>query len=513
MIDIFWRHNMSAWKKKNLVIGIIFILVIVSFMTANSKVIKQKENDAYTLENNLENCNIRPLLHLQEEWERTFGRSDDDFSRCVKQTWDGGYILVGSSWAKESGYDGLVVKVDEHGNEMWHKYFGGGKYTTEDLQWIEETSDGNYIITGYNERGGGLWLIKIDAQGNMIWDKIYRGEKEGIQVCQTADGGYFVVGVIEEGDFFTGYLLKTDSNGNKEWEKTLWRNLPDIWPLSPICGQQTDDGGFIIGGTEFVNDKAYIFLIKTDEEGREIWNKTFQKGEATFGICLQQTTDGGYVISGVVANLEGTFSDALLIKTNENGDEIWSQTYEEWGDTIACYVEQAIDGEYIAVGSTDYGRTYGKVWLFKTGANGEKIWERTFSSGDEGYCVHQTTDDGYIIVGETWINNTNSDILLIKTMGPPMLEITDVRGGLGISATIKNVGTSDAENVEWSIDVEGNVFIGQGTGGVIPVIPAGGEAEIGEFVFGIGPAVVTINAEDVSTTTNCMLLGPFVIIT
>ena len=209
---------------------------------------------------NLKHQDIYPLPHLQEEWEKTFGRSDNDFSRCVKQTSDGGYILVGSSRAKESGYDGLVVKVDEHGNEMWHKYFGGGKYTTEDLQWIEETSDGNYIITGYNERGEGLWLIKIDAQGNMIWDKIYRGEKEGMQVCQTADGGYFIVGVIERGDYFNGYLLKTDSNGNKEWEKTLWRTLPDICHPSPICGQQTNDGGFIIGGTEFVNDKAQILL-------------------------------------------------------------------------------------------------------------------------------------------------------------------------------------------------------------------------------------------------------------
>jgi hypothetical protein len=121
-----------------------------------------------------------------------------------------------------------LIKTDSNGNEVWDKIFGG---SGEDVgKSVQQTSDGGYIIVGsnpYNVVSQGIWLIKTDANGNMVWDRIFgeSGWNEGKSVQQTSDGGYIITGSTYpygvSGGNSAVWLIKTDGNGNKVWDRTF----------------------------------------------------------------------------------------------------------------------------------------------------------------------------------------------------------------------------------------------------------------------------------------------------
>jgi len=364
---------------------------------------------------------VLPLIGLGQGWEQTFGGSELDVGRSVQQTTDGGYIIFGYSNNFGMGYpDFYLIKTYEDGEEEWFQIYeeGFNGYS------VQQTTDGGYIIFGETYTFDGdntfdFYLIKTDGIGEEEWSQDYgfSGIHDfGRSVQQTTDGGYILCGTTKgvfdnnEWEDSEIYLIKTNDSGEEEWSQTFegYGNGEEV--------QQTTDGGYIITGFCGNLNNRDVCIIKTDQNGDEQWSQTFGGEEDDIGWSIQQTTDGGYIITGTTTSFGSGNDDVYLIKTDVNGDEEWSQTFGGIFPEGGYSVQQTLDGGYIITGVTTDENENRDVYLIKTYENGDEEWSQTFgksSNNDLGYSVQQTLDEGYIITGYTQEGDT--DVYLIKT--------------------------------------------------------------------------------------------------
>ena len=341
---------------------------------------------------------------------RRYGGSTYDYGECVQQTKDGGYIISG--YINSYG----LIKIDAKGDISWQRE------TPYMCEFVQQTFDGGYILVALG------FLIKTDLNGNELWkDNIRKWFDYGWYVQQTIDCGYIIVGTGSYNYDRQVLLIKTDSEGNEIWNKTFGgRSFDYGW-----CVQQTTDGGYIIIGEtySFGEGENDVYLIKTNSNGDKIWTKTFGGIKVDRGLFVQQTTDGGYIIVGETSsnNNVGSYDfDMYLIKTDSKGDKCWSKTFGGIEDEIGLCVRQTTDGGYIIVGTTDsFGAGSWDVYLIKTDSNGNKLWDRTYggSKAEKGKHVQQTSDGGYIIIGDTVLSSIDRDAYLIKTDSNGNVEI------------------------------------------------------------------------------------------
>jgi hypothetical protein len=239
--------------------------------------------------------------------------------------------------------DFYLVKIDGEGNEIWSHTYGGRGMDLAGM--VRQTADGGYILVGNRAdefpTGGGyhgnLVLIKTDAEGNELWSQTY-GKKYfylGYGVAQTPDGGYVLTGweakTIPDRDVI---LIKTDETGEVQWSRT--------WDLDP--GDR--DGAFdlILTPDEYIvlscirsmdSGPRGAVLIKVDLEGNEIWNKRLgEEGVGNEFWDILEDTDGGYVMAGT--RFPGKDPDTgkdirqgLVIKTDPDGEVLWQYVFDE----------------------------------------------------------------------------------------------------------------------------------------------------------------------------------------
>jgi hypothetical protein len=364
---------------------------------------------------------IKTDINGNEEWDKTFGEIDS--VQSALQTPDDGYVFLGSNFSFEHVYDSRIIKTDKVGVEQWNKTFGGAGM--DGIAHIEQTSDGGFILAGGTESYGSAhssaWVIKTDENGIEKWNRTYiigdnyqTGASGLSYVKQTSDEGYVLAGNIflMDNNSFQGsyaWLVKIDKNGKKQWDKTFRRGISnDIG----IFAQETS-GGYIFAGTtekEYIRDNTSIigglrdtFLIKTDKNGNEKWNKTFGGEGDDIITSVQQTSDKGYILAGHTQLNSTSDSNFWLIKTDENGNQQWNKTFGGEKNDFASSVNETKDGGYIVAGNTEsFGAGLSDVWLVKV--KGDLIFngkiELTFPEiGESSENVKNTTQlkQGYLL--------------------------------------------------------------------------------------------------------------------
>ena len=290
---------------------------------------------------------------------------------------------------------------------------------------VKQTADGGLIIVGSTDSWGNgetdIWLIKTNNEGIKEWDKTFGGGEGdwGTSVQQTADNGFIILGhTLSFGNgYYDIFMIKTDSEGNEIWVKTFGGNEEDFG-YSVI---QTSDGGYILVGftVSFGSGNKDVWIIKTDSQGNEEWNKTYGGSEREIGFAVEQTSDDGFIITGLTETNTFGLYDILLIKTDINGENIWEKNIGNGNYEVGSSVKQTQDGGFIITGYTiSYGNGAKDIWLVKTDPVGEIEWDRTFGGihNDGGHDVFQTNSGGFIVLGYTESSgNGQKDFKLIKT--------------------------------------------------------------------------------------------------
>jgi parallel beta-helix repeat protein len=332
-------------------------------------------------------------------WDRTFGGADDDWGNSVQQTADGGYILAGYTESYGAGLcDAWLVKIDSSGNKKWDKTFGG--YDIDAAFTVQQTTDGGYILSGltrsYGAGGSDAWLVKIDSHGNKDWDRTFGGADVdwAYSVKQTADGGYISAGgMCSYGagtpDF---WLVKIDSNGNKIWDRTFGGAGWDC----AYSVQQTSDGGYILAGDtgSYGAGKNDFWLVKIDSHGNKEWDRTFGGSNDDHAHSIQQTSDGGYVLAGCTCSYGAGENDAWLVKTDSKGGKEWDKIFGGLGVEGGNSVQQTKDGGYIIAGGTDsYGAGDGDVWLIKVKGEPSEFKVHNLKTGKIFSTIQAAIDD------------------------------------------------------------------------------------------------------------------------
>lgn len=184
--------------------------------------------------------------------------------------------------------------------------------------------------------------------------------------------------------------------------------------------QQTPDGGFVIGGKtmSFGSGRQDAWLIRTDEDGNEIWNRTYGGAWDDDAYTVLLADDGGYVLCGHRGIASGEF-DMWIAKVDEQGTIVWDQTFggTVWDNAYSCL--RTRDGGYVLAGYTESSADEGlDVWLIKTDEEGSMVWDSIFRGmgRDTAFSVRETRDGGYVLSGSSNSYGTgDTDIWLGRT--------------------------------------------------------------------------------------------------
>jgi len=260
--------------------------------------------------------------------------------------------------------------------------------------------------------------IILAQSPDTLWTKTYGGIGNDVanSLQITSEEGYIICGTTTS--FGAGshdvWLIKTDSNGDTLWTKTFGGNDSDFGKFA----SETMDNGFIVtGGTKsYGSGSDDVWLIKTDNNGDTLWTKTYGANEGDWGNSVHQTFDGGYIITGVTGQTNENDHDILLIKTDSVGSTLWTKTLAGVDRDRGLSVQQTQDSGYIITGEINgIGRGVREAFLMKTNSTGDSLWVTSFNESGYyiGEFVQQTSDGGYILTGATQTPFYN--VWLVKT--------------------------------------------------------------------------------------------------
>lgn len=361
------------------------------------------------------------------DWQRSFGGSGQDMLKSVVLTYDGGFLLAGSSESfaaspkdktlkdftdhdkKSIGYGGTdfwIIKLDAKGGEQWQRTFGGSGQ--DDLNCVVRTKDGGYLIGGssssdisgdksYKNYGGlDYWVIRLDVKGVVIWQQHFGGQynDELRSIALTEDGGYLLGGSSNSADtgnkahknigFSDYWIIKIDKDGEEQWQKTIGGTGDDQLYIV----HTTADGNYLLGGnsnSEAGDDKrgsnengTDFWLLKLDKETKQtLWQETYNIAKRDVLISMVENDDHTILLGG--------YAQGEIIKRDKG---------KGMAGNVGKGLKPIQPDPKLKNGTSDYV-------AIKVDAKGEELWRRTIGSEGEDILtkVIETRDGGYVMAG------------------------------------------------------------------------------------------------------------------
>tara|TARA_B100001142_G_C14281379_1_gene635045 strand:- start:375 stop:1568 length:1194 start_codon:yes stop_codon:yes gene_type:complete len=344
-----------------------------------------------------------------------FGSNWYEYGWGITQLHDGGFVITGRKENKSTkSHDMITIRTDENGFGIWEKNYGGS--LNEEGFSVIQSPDGNILSIGYSWSYGDaqqIFVVKSDLSGRKLWQNTYGGSNRDIgnKSIVTKDGSIAIVGQTNSPGISRGnddvWLSKIDQNGNEKWIKAYGEKNHEIgYDIVEL-----DNGGFlIVGYRDFYNQAGKdILIIKTDNNGNKIWEKTIGSDGVYDEIAysITKSKNYGYLICASTNSTGKDWYDPQVINIDFDGNIIWNKTYNGSGLKHTRWVATSThDGGSAILGTTNYYRKPGNnedAYLIKLDKDGNKLWDYAIEGGenDWGWAIIETTLNELVLVGST----------------------------------------------------------------------------------------------------------------
>lgn len=404
---------------------------------------------------------------LQKQWDRVYGGLSFEYLSTFIKLSDGNYLLAGYSLSNIGGdktqnslglFDYWIVKIDTAGTIIWDKTIGGS--ADDNLIKAIETTDGGFLLGGISNSDPGFdktdsarafsydyWIVKTDGSGNVQWDKTFGTEFDDSFIDLTEyNGSYILGGYTGAGISFDKtepsrgnadyWIIKTDLQGNKLWDKTLGGTSYDRLAAITPAG----DGNILIGGysqSSLGADKSQTtrgmldyWTVKINSAGNKLWDKTFgsNRDEYLFQLVNHNNCYYWFGVSNSDVMFDKTIPyrggsvnvDYWILQTDTNGNKINETVFGGFLDDNDITSVQITQDNGWLIGGTSYSYPSGdkteanlgteNMWAIKTDSMFNKQWDKTILTDmheEQNLAIEQ--EDGVYLFANTSLANTVGD--------------------------------------------------------------------------------------------------------
>ncbi|MBN1337976.1 MAG: T9SS type A sorting domain-containing protein [Bacteroidales bacterium] len=354
-------------------------------------------------------------------WEKTYGGALDEQIVSICPALYQGFMLAGYTSTDAQGISDIwILYINEEGDSLASVKYGG--LTSDQAYCIRPNVDQGYIVTSRTsvyQWGDQVYLMKLDVSLDTIWTKTFGGPSQdyGHWVEETSDYGYIVAGrtytssAPETGD---AWAIRTDNNGDTLWTRKYGGDDEDIF----YAVTETDDG-FLFAGQTWSSGAGLIdvYVVRTDYNGDTIWTKTYGGSNADYAFRIFKTGDDAWVIAGYSESLTGS-RDVFLIRIDINGNLLWADFYGDESDNEYMYGgNPTSDGGFIFAGKNDkYFGSDDDMFVLKLGPEGLGV-KKNNGYGNHSIEIYPNPSDGVFTLEIQGVNPYPFDI-----------EINDVNG-------------------------------------------------------------------------------------
>ncbi len=303
-------------------------------------------------------------------WSRGAATGTDDWCATIVPALSDGWLTCGWTYPEASPASVMLVRFDADGEQLWWRRIGG-EQTAEEAHAILPLANGGFLVAGEMDVSmtgmTDVYLIRITDQGDTLWTRRYAspGIEVGTAIVATDDGNALIAGSYHAttSEPMDCYFLKITLDGDAIWSRTFGTAGNEI--LSQAL--PSADGGVVFAGTtEALDPFGDMFLGKIDSNGDSVWVRTFGGEGEDRGWALTAMNDGGFALCGRTTSFGDPSSDGYLVRTDSDGNLIWSYVYGT-PDVYESFeaLKASADGGLIVVGNRAAGPEVPNMFLVR----------------------------------------------------------------------------------------------------------------------------------------------------
>jgi uncharacterized delta-60 repeat protein len=356
-------------------------------------------------------------------WKKTYGGDEGDIAHGIVALDNGDSVLVGtckSFGAKRT--DICVSRMNDKGEMSWRLMLGGEK--EDDGKAIIRTSDGNLMVLGSTKSYAknydrDLYVAKISLKGDVIWDESFGGDRIEFAggIAETDDGGAIVVGdTTSYGKGYKDiYIAKLNNKGKMVSSFIVGGKKED----SAQAVTRTKDGNMVLVGYRETGraGNTDFFVMKIDQNGKKIWSQTYGGDRSDRLNSVTATADGGIVATGTTGSYNSENTDLSVMKLNAEGTMLWHKIYGykyyEYGNAVATTSD---GGVMIAGGTNTLGKGDHSAYLIALDNSGKLVWSHVYGNRgkDSVNAITRLSDGSMIAVGGSDSYSRSTKMYLLK---------------------------------------------------------------------------------------------------